>query len=305
MAINNTNTKNSKTSKSGLKPLFRFIMLVIGLLVLGITTYFYQERLPNQPFVEVSTTTDAKTKVKYNYLPSSTGEVINHTYYSLSYKEVHEQPEWVAYILTKKSLQKKPKAKREKDFVPDVLVTTYSATADDYRGSGYTRGHLVPAGDMAFDSTAMRETFLMSNMSPQLRQLNNGIWRELEENVRDWAYKADSLYVISGPILKHPIKTIGRKNKVTVPSAFYKVLLDNKGPEKKAIGFIIPHELSEKSLETYMVSVSDVEALTGLKFFEQMPNSEEMVRLKSNYEAKQWPVDKKRYDLRIKKWNYE
>lgn len=151
----------------------------------------------------------------------------------------------------------------------------------------------------------MKESFYMSNMSPQLRQLNNGIWRELEENVRDWTYKADSLYVISGPVFANPIKIIGKSNMVTVPSAFYKVLLDNNGPEKKAIGFIIPHELSEKRLETYMVTVQDVEKITGLKFFENMPGQQEVTGLKSSINPSKWKVSDKRYQLRVTKWNYE
>ena len=304
MAIHSDKHKNPASSGKGLQSAFKLVVLVLGLIVTGTIVYYYKGAVPNPGFAATGTSVQPNIQYKYNYLPSSTGEMIHHTYYSLSYREAHEQPEWVAYILTRKSLQA-PNVSREKDFVPDGMVSTYSATPDDYRGSGYTRGHLVPAGDMAFDTLAMRETFLMSNISPQLRQLNNGIWRDLEEHVRDWAYKADSLYVVSGPVLSNPVKKTGRKNKVTVPAAFYKVLLDNKGPEKKAIGFIIPHELSEKRLETYMVAVSDVEALTGLKFFEQMPNQAEILRLKSSIEPGKWQISDKRYQLRVKKWNYE
>ena len=286
----------------GLQPFFKFVIIVILGLISASLVYIYGKNTNKTDLVGVNV--PVQQTLKYDYLPTATGEVIHHTYYTLSYKEAYEQPEWVAYILTKASIIK-PNVKRERDFLPDPNVSTYSATTDDYKGSGYTRGHMVPAGDMAFDATAMRETFYMSNMSPQLRQLNGGIWRELEENVRDWAYKADSLYVISGPILTNPIKKIGRKNRVSVPSAFYKVLLDNKGPEKKAIGFIIPHELSEKRLESYMVSVSDIEAVTGMKFFANMSNQQEISKLKTTLEPAKWNVNEKRYQLRINKWNYQ
>lgn len=286
----------------GLQPFFKFVIIVILGLISASLVYIYGKNTNKTDLVGVNV--PVQQTLKYDYLPTATGEVIHHTYYTLSYKEAYEQPEWVAYILTKASIIK-PNVKRERDFVPDPNVSTYSATTDDYKGSGYTRGHLVPAGDMAFDATAMRETFYMSNMSPQLRQLNGGIWRELEENVRDWAYKADSLYVISGPILTNPIKKIGKRNRVSVPSAFYKVLLDNKGPEKKAIGFIIPHELSEKRLESYMVSVSDVEAVTGIKFFGNMNNQQEISKLKTTLEPSKWSVNEKRYQLRINNWNYQ
>jgi len=122
-----------------------------------------------------------------NMLPTSTtGQIINHEFYSLSYDEEHEQAEWVAYELTKESLIV-PNVKRTGNFRPDPKVRKASASDRDYRGSGYDRGHMAPAGDMAFSKEAMSQTFYMSNMSPQIRNFNGGIWRELEENVRNWA----------------------------------------------------------------------------------------------------------------------
>lgn len=292
----------SVEQKKGLQLTFIIVIFLVIVIILSVIGYKIYNNHSNSGLV--SNHISAQVSTKYDYLPSSTGEVVYHKYYTLSYVEKHEQPEWVAYVLTRASLNK-PNVKREKDFEPDPAVSTYSATSNDYRGSGYTRGHLAPAGDMAFDAEAMKESFYMSNMSPQLRQLNNGIWRELEENVRDWTYKADSLYVISGPVFANPIKIIGKSNMVTVPSAFYKVLLDNNGPEKKAIGFIIPHELSEKRLETYMVTVQDVEKITDLKFFENMPGQQEVTGLKSSINPSKWKVSDKRYQLRVTKWNYE
>lgn len=238
------------------------------------------------------------------FLPSHTGEVVHHQYYSLSYKEAHEQAEWVAYKMDRKMLNAS-NVPRARDFVVDPMVTTKSLHHRDYSNSGYTRGHMAPAGDMAFDSTAMRESFYMSNMSPQLRQLNNGIWKELEENIRDWTYKAETLYIITGPILDNPIKTIGKGNNITVPSAFYKVLLDYTDPERKAIAFIIPHELSERRLEEYMVTVDEVEKITGLDFFYEMLSLDEQVKIESTIDKSKWNVSDKRYQLRISKWNYE
>lgn len=300
-----TNLKQNKDTKSGKKLLNRIRILIIGILTFGTGGYFYNQNLNKTGFVvSPETSTLPKQDLNYTYLPTASGQVVHHTYYSLSYMEAHEQPEWVAYILTKKSIQV-PNLKRAKDFNPDKKIKTYSANSDDYKGSGYTRGHLVPAGDMAFNEKAMNESFFMSNMSPQLRQFNNGVWRELEDNVRDWAYQSDSLYVISGPIFSKPIKQIGQRNKITVPSAFYKVILDNKTPARKAIGFIIPHELSEQRLETYMVPVSQVETITGIKFFTQMPDSKQIELLKTNIQPQLWQVNEKRYNLRVSKWNYE
>lgn len=238
------------------------------------------------------------------YLPSHTGEVIHHQYYSLSYKEKHEQAEWVAYMVDRNTLNM-PNVQRASDFVVDPTVSSGSAHHRDYSNSGYTRGHLAPAGDMAFDDLAMKESFYMSNVSPQLKQLNNGIWKELEENIRDWTYKAETLYIITGPIFNNPIKTIGKDSKVTVPSSFYKVILDYNEPDRKAIGFIIPHELSERRLEEYMVTVDEVEKMTGLDFFNDMINNTEEENIESIIDQSKWKISEKRYQLRINKWNYE
>ncbi len=237
-----------------------------------------------------------------DFLPSSKGEIVKHTYYTLSYIERHEQAEWTAYKMDRKMLNI-PNVARHDHFEADYDVKTRSAFRRDYTGSGYTRGHLVPAGDMAFDIEAMRESFYMSNMSPQLREHNNGVWKELEENIRDWTYKANELYIITGPILTNPIKTIGKENKVTVPSAFYKVLYDPL--HDKGIGFIIPNARSEERLETYMMTIDQVEIATGIDFFYQLLNNNDEERMESRIDPSLWNVSDKRYQLRINKWNWE
>lgn len=296
--LRQNHTKQSK----GLQTSFRLVLFLIFAVIMLVGGIYYFKHLPS-PTVHASLDSDTDYSLR-TYLPSHTGELVHHAHYTLSYVENHEQGEWVAYTMDRKMLNT-PNVPRERDFMPDPKVSTGSAYDNDYRGSGYTRGHLVPAGDMAFDAVAMKESFYMSNMSPQLRQFNNGIWKELEENIRDWTYKADRLYIITGPIFDNPIKSIGKKNKVTVPSAFYKVLLDYEHPERKAIGFIIPHELSEQRLEEYMVSVDELERITGLDFFNGMINDTEEEKIESTMDKSKWNVSDKRYQLRISKWNYE
>ncbi len=100
-------------------------------------------------------------------LPAYTSRdaIITHTAYSLNYSEDHEQAAWVAYKLTAEKVS--GTCERTDDFRPDPMVMTGSAELSDYRGSGYDRGHLAPAGDMKWSPTAMSESFYMSNMSPQ------------------------------------------------------------------------------------------------------------------------------------------
>lgn len=239
---------------------------------------------------------------KMSFLPSSNGQVVHHQYYSMSYREEFEQPEWVAYRLTK-DIMSGPHVKRDDNFRSDPLVKTKSATKYDYKRSGYDRGHLVPAGDMNFNKTAMSETFFMSNMSPQIHNFNGGVWRELEEQTRDWVRQYKTMNIISGPVLtEKPIDYIG-DNDVAVPAGYYKVLM-TEGKTPRAIGFLMDHETSDEPLQSFMVTIDEVEAATGLDFFKGMLDPKEEERLESYIDKKAWRVNEKRYQTRREKWNY-
>ena len=237
-------------------------------------------------------------------LPSVTdqNQVIAHNYYTLSYSEEHEQSEWVAYELTLDRLNAS-KLTRMNYFTPDPTIVSGSATHFDYMGSGYDRGHLAAAADMSFDHTALEESFMMSNISPQLKSFNSGIWRELEEDVRDWARKYHRLYIVTGPVLKSGIiKKIG-KNKVSVPGSFYKVVLDLESKPGHGVGFIIPNALSELPLEQYMVSIDSVENITGLDFFNYNHTSQQIESIEKEFRVMEWKIIETRYLERVAVWN--
>lgn len=198
--------------------------------------------------------------------------VVTHTGYSLLYNETHEQASWVAYELTEKETQKL--YKRSDKFLVDPKVSTGTATDEDYKESGYDRGHLAPAADMGWSSITMAESFYYSNMSPQVPSFNRGIWKKLEELVRTWAVENNSIYVVTGPVLSSGLKTIG-PNKVSVPNYYYKVILDYDEPAKKAIGFILPNMGTDKPLQSFAVSIDSVEKVTGIDFFHALPDDQE------------------------------
>src|SRR6056297_3514043 len=188
-----------------------------------------------------------------DFLPgSTTGQVIEHHHYTLSYDEQHEQAEWVAYELTASEVN--GSYDRTDNFRRDPNVETGSPSLADFKGSGYDRGHLAPAADMSFSHTAMSESFYLSNMSPQEASFNRGIWRQLESQVRDWASENGSVYVVTGGILDGNYQDIGY-NDVTVPTHYYKIVLDYDGNDSKAIAFILPNKKGTKSLEEYAVSI--------------------------------------------------
>jgi len=293
--------RNHNAQGKGLQTTFRMVILLIITILALVGGFIY---LSNANLAEESQEVIGKPELPITYLPTSNGEIVKHKHYTLSYIEKAEQAEWTAYILTRSSL-KIPNVPRYDYFSPDPNVSTLSANHNDYSNSGYSRGHLVPAGDMAFDTLAMRETFYMSNISPQIRGFNGGIWRELEENVRDWAFSNDSLYVITGPVLEQTdLKSIG-KSSVAVSSRFYKVILDYSGLEKKGIAFIIPNEVSDRRLEDFIVPIDSVEQVTKLDFFNDMINDQLEEQLESYVNPKLWKISEKRYQLRVNTWNKE
>jgi len=157
---------------------------------------------------------------------------------------------------------------------------------------------------IAYDATAMDETFLFSNISPQSRNFNQGIWRELEELTRDWAKKFKRLYVVTGPVLtKEPKGYIGKSNEVAVPAAYFKVLLDLDDPEQKAIAFLLPNEVNYEPLYKFATSIDDVEAIAEIDFFEDFMPKDVEADLEANFNIDLWPFSKKKHDLRVERWN--
>ena len=211
-------------------------------------------------------------------------QVIFHTAYSLKYSEQHEQASWVAYTL--KSSHTSGSVGRTNDFRIDYKVKTGSASLSDYKGSGYDRGHLAPAGDMKRSSTAMSESFFMSNMSPQHPSFNRGIWKKLESTVRNWAVDDGMIYIVTGPILTGNYKTIGHNN-VSVPDYYYKVILDYSEPEIKGIGFILSNQKSKSSLQSFAVTIDEVERKTGIDFYHALPDGIEE-QIESTIDINKW-----------------
>ncbi len=237
------------------------------------------------------------------FLPTSTtGDIVRHKYYALSYVEKFELAEWIAYELTAERLNT-DWVQRTNNFRPDPMVKTGSATPDDYRRTDFDRGHLAPAADMAFSTEAMSETFFLSNIAPQDPGFNKGVWRELEELTRDWARRFKHLYVVTGPVLSQPIKFWIGENQVAVAPAFYKVLLDLRQPELKAIAFIIPNETTTDRIESFATSVDEVEALTGIDFFPGLMEKSLEEELESKFDVKLWRTNDKKYEIRVNKWN--
>jgi endonuclease G len=217
------------------------------------------------------------TKIK-----NRTEQIITHIGYTVSYNSDWKIPNWVAYELTKEEAE--GTVPRATAFVPDPKVP-YGKSAEtyDYSNSGWDRGHMAPAGDMKWSVDAMKESFYLSNICPQNKNLNSGIWNDLEVQVRELARQKGKIYVVCGPIVSKNPKTIGT-NKVAIPDAFFKALLQNDNEEWCAIAFMFANVSGRKPLASYAMSVEDLQAITDIDFFPSLPDSiEQMVESKVDF----------------------
>lgn len=227
---------------------------------------------------------NSKDNSSFNFLPTSTtNQIIVHDNYTLSYNEQYEQAEWVAYVLKKSN---KSNSYKRPFFIEDPKIKTHSAHWKNYKNSGFDKGHLCPAGDMTFSQNAFYDTFYTSNISPQRRDFNNGVWNRLEQKIRYWSSKYEVVYVVTGGILSADLKTIGTE-KVAVPEFFYKVLLTKVNGEYKMIAFIVPNQKSDKPLYEFAVATDEVEKQTGIDFFPQLDDKVENT-LEKNNDYKSW-----------------
>lgn len=189
-------------------------------------------------------------------------------------------PVWVAYTLTPEHAI--GCAARSNAFAPDQSLSKANrADPKDYAKSGFDIGHIAPDGDMSWDSAVERESFILTNMTPQQPHLNRGSWKLLESDVRAWAQERNhTLLIYAGPIYNIATdKKIGAGN-IDVPTQFYKIVIDTNTSE--VLSFIFPAAgIDNNELSGLCVSVTTVETLSGISF-----------PLPAKYqESRIWPVD--------------
>jgi endonuclease G len=216
---------------------------------------------------------DCAEYVEYG-VPSNDGTLLCRTGYLLSHDADYKTPIWVAERLTKeKALAKLP---RKDNFRADLeLPVGQRAELADYKGSGYDRGHMAANANFNWSAKAMDESFLLSNMIPQNGPNNQQIWANLEAQVRDWAIVRGEIIIISGPVYDNDeANLVIGKNNVGVPDKLFKVIYDPQ--RKEAIAFLLPNQpINTKFLPSYIVSVREIESVTGLNFLSALPRKEQ------------------------------
>ena len=228
-------------------------------------------------------------------------QILHRKGYTVSYNKDTRNPNWVAWTLTKAHTAELVERPGTSPFHEDDEVPDPKANRSDYKGSGWSRGHLCPAGDCRWDEDAMYESFLLTNICPQAGKLNTGVWNQIEKSCREWAVKYGEVMIVTGPIYfkKSKAGTIG-ENKVKVPDAFFKVVLAIKDGKHQGIGFVCRNEdknadeagttkdgRKRSKKELYTHTIDEVEKITGYDFYPGLEDSiETSVEALADYE--QW-----------------
>ena len=251
-----------------------WIVIVFALIFL-LGRFIYNDLYPT-PKIEVQA--NGLTDVK---LPAEMKNVVcQYSGFTSYFNPDTHIPNCVAYeIIESETTGDEP---RKKSFEADHTIDG-CAESSDYRNSGYDRGHMAPAADMKWSKEAMEESFLMTNICPQVKSLNSGIWHRLEQRVREWAARDSSIIVVCGPIFTpgKPVEQIGEIG-VAVPHRFFKALY---APGRNiGIAFIFDNDKVKGGLRKYAVTIDSVERETGLDLFYNLPDDiENEVENQCNY----------------------
>ena len=257
---------------------FKIVTIIVGLCTAVVKGYQYLPSLKEVDIkktdVKIKNTKPHETELLKEFFPEDKlnrkEQILIRKNYVVSYNRETKCPNWVLWKLTREHADGNIK-RPDYAFHEDMEVPSPRAELVDYRGSGYDRGHMCPAGDNKWDEDAMYESFLMTNMCPQNQQLNSGLWNQIEMQCRYWAKKYGKLYIVCGPIyLRGEYQTIG-PNRVMVPEAFFKAVICLDG-ETKGIAFVCRNTKGDRKKDYYVNTIRQVERITGYCLF---PNLDE------------------------------
>ena len=217
-----------------------------------------------------STSATCNGHLKYG-LPSEPDQLLCRQGYALGYNYSRKSADWVAYRLTP-GIHNSGNVPRQDDFREDTEIPAiYRTTPDDYDEPIYHQGHLANSESLDATVSMNSETFLMSNMSPQIPGLNVGAWKGLENRERKWATERGEVYVYAGALFIGGVKGVIGSN-VPVPTHYYKIIYDPDTNE--AVGYIFPNDaILTAQLRNLARSVDFIEIVSGLNFLDVLPDS--------------------------------
>jgi len=209
--------------------------------------------------------------------------------FMLGYSEWRKDPLWVTYHLT--PITKKKHFKRPSRFSSDIR-SLMRVNHDDYLKSGYDRGHMAPnyAISNLYGKSGQRDTFLMTNITPQRPHLNQKLWQRLEDvEANKFARWFQDVWVITGPVFDEHITTL--KSGVEIPDAFFKIYIvppKHANGTPRVLAFLMPQKVrGNEPLSRFVTTIDNIEQRTGFNFMPQWDATLEH-KLESNIHTRGW-----------------
>lgn len=260
-----------------------------------------------KPYKEIDIEMDS---LLIHSIPSSTpNQLLIRVAYISSYNNATRNPNWVSWHLTKEHTDglfprkgvpyydEEGKAIGIASFTSEVVRGTYFVDTEvpsprqehhDWksRPKQIVHGHMCPAADCKWSKEAMNQSFLLTNMCPQDNSLNGRFWDKLERKCRVWANKYEDIYIVTGPIYYHQNPQTFGDNMIAIPDAFFKVVLCMKDTPK-ALGFIYLNTDERQEMESCVITIDEIEEITGFDLFHNLPDNVEDV-IESQAKLNQW-----------------
>jgi endonuclease G, mitochondrial len=207
------------------------------------------------------------------------------TQYALLYDRTTNTPTWASWQLNASWLGDGTRP----EFSPDPAIPAgwFRVTPRNYTGSGFDRGHIVPAADRNRTPEDAAAVFYMSNIAPQAPDNNRGPWEKLESYCRTLVRSGKELYIIAGPTGKGGVGSAGSatdiaSHKITVPAAFWKIIVVNNRPglgidsitqNTKVIAVLMPNQqgIKDAKWQQFRTNVRALEQRTGYDFLSNLP----------------------------------
>ncbi|XP_007233943.3 nuclease EXOG, mitochondrial [Astyanax mexicanus] len=261
-----------------------------GACITALRLYLTKQQLQHE---ETQTESAVQSLIKLYGLPLTGAETRSYSNHILSYDQSRRIPRWVAEHLSNNKLVGGADRKHCK-FKPDPNIPQcFTAHNEDYLGSGWSRGHMAPAGDNKFSEQSMEESFYLSNIVPQNYENNAGFWNRLEMYCRELTERFSDVWVISGPLTLPRVGEDGKKavsyqligkDDVAVPTHLYKVVLVRKDMSAEPLAmaaFVVPNAPIgfDHQLKEYQVSLSELERMSGLTFFPKLDQTHPLKNL--------------------------
>ena len=243
---------------------------------------------------------DADERFLVHRVKSTTGGQDSTINLAIGYDARWHHPRWVAFRFDTETRPTRVKRSGKFTFDP-LLAPSERLTGNAYQGTGYDRGHLVASSDRTYSLEANKQTFYMSNMTPQVKEFNQKYWVALERLVQDLGRNnsfADTLYIVKGGAINDPkdfskVLTLEGK-KVPVPRHNFMALLKVKNGTYSSIGFWLENKDygrvgKKEDMVKHAVTITKLEKLTGINFFHNLPDAIEK-RIESYYSFADWTL---------------